>query len=174
MRLKFSYSIWLMPTGTVNEKLSPIISKLSAKYNSPKFQPHVTLIGGFTGDEQDLINKTEILSKKLKCFVVKLPNVHYLDQFFRSLFICVEKTPELMNAVKVARGVFGLPENKDYIPHLSLMYGDFTKEIKEVIIKDIGKDFSTSFRANKIHLVFNNEQDNIWAKIKELPIKINA
>lgn len=171
MRLEFSYSVWLMPTGAVNEKLSSIISNLSKKYGSPKFQPHVTLIGGFTSDEKELISKAEQLAELLNLFEVKLTSVHCLDEFFRSLFIVVEKTPELMNSMKIARGIFGLTENKDYTPHLSLIYGDFTKEIKDVIIKDIGKDFNMSFRIDKIYLVFNNEKDNIWTKIKELPIK---
>ncbi len=38
MDKEHSYSIWLMPTGRINKKLSKIILELSKKHKSPKFK----------------------------------------------------------------------------------------------------------------------------------------
>lgn len=49
-----SYSIWLMPEGDVLDKFSKLIIKISDEYNSPRYQPHITLLGdlvGFTKEE---------------------------------------------------------------------------------------------------------------------------
>lgn len=165
-----SYSVWLMPEGKINEKLSGIISSFSKKYNSPLFRPHVTLIGGGIGVKKVLQHKTEILSRRIKPFDVKLTRTHQLNEFFRSLFILAEKTPELMNAYREAINVFGLSEDPAYMPHLSLIYGDFEPEIKEDIAKEIGRNFNISFRAEKIHFVFNDERNKKWKTIASFPL----
>jgi len=166
-----SYSVWLISEGKINEKLSAIISSLSKKYNSPLFEPHVTLIGGFVGDEKELLHKTEVLSRRIKPFNVKLTRTHQLNEFFRSFFILVEKTPELMNAYREAINVFGLSEDPDYMPHVSLIYGDFEPKIKENIVKEIGRDFNISFKAEKIHFVFNDERNKKWKRIASFPLE---
>jgi 2'-5' RNA ligase len=164
-----SYSIWLMPEGAINEKLSEIILGIGQKHNSPKFSPHVTLVGGFDGEENKLILKAEKLAKLLKPFKVKLTRVTYLDEFFRSLFILVEKTPEFLESVSKAREIFDF--HKTNIPHLSLIYGNFSEETKLKIIKDIGNEFNIEFDVKYIHLVINNEKEKVWTKIKSFELK---
>lgn len=159
-----------MPTGRTKEELSKIISSLSKKYNSPMFKPHVTLTGGFTGDEKKLLKKTEELSKMLKPLTVHLGRASYLDEFFRSLFILVERTPELMDACETARMLFGISED-DFVPHMSLVYGNFSAEEKERMIKQTGREFNIKFTADKIHFVFNNEQQLKWPEIAAFPLK---
>ena len=53
-----SYSIWILPDENLYVYLSSIIRKLSFKYGGPIFHPHITVIGGFQGDQKDLIKKT--------------------------------------------------------------------------------------------------------------------
>ena len=40
-----TYSIWLMPHGKCANSVSKIINNIGKKYNTPIFEPHVTLIG---------------------------------------------------------------------------------------------------------------------------------
>lgn len=160
-----------MPAGRTKEKLSKIISSLSKKYSSPTFRPHVTLAGGIAGSEKELTRKAEKLSKTLKPFTVHLGRVRYLDEFFRSLFIAVKKTPEYMDAYEKSREVFDLPENHGYLPHMSLIYGDFSRATKEEIIKKTGRNFHESFEARRIFFVFNNEKEKKWTVIKKFSLK---
>lgn len=166
-----SYSIWLMPTGKINQRLAKIILKLSRKYKSPKFKPHVTLTGGFTGKKKDLLSKTENLSELIKPFTVNLTEASHLSEFYRSLFIHAEKTPELMRANRMARKLFGVPNGRKYMPHLSLMYGNFSMKIKEKIIKSLGKKFDINFKVKGIYLGFNNERKKQWPIIRKFALK---
>lgn len=144
-----------------------MISKLSNKYSSPKFRPHVTLAGGFGGEKKELAAKAKILSRSLKPFEARLTRVRCLDEFFRSLFVLVEKTPEIMTAHRVARNLFGMPRH-DYLPHLSLIYGKFSASQKREMMKETGKRFDASFTARKICLVLNKEQGrkSKWTAIR--------
>lgn len=175
MRPEQSYSIWLVPKGAVNNRLSKIIDELSERYNSPRFVPHVGLVGGFNGDEDVLISKTKSLSKKLHPFGVSLTDVSCRDEFFRSLFILVEKTPEFMEAYEAARDTFNcygeLYDRENYMPHLSLIYANLDKETKGDIMRKISRSFNISFEVDNISLFHSNERDKIWTKIKEFTLK---
>ena len=170
-RKPFSFSIWLVPDGHVYDRLQAIIDMLSTEYKSPPIRPHVTLAGGFTGDIEETVHKAEGLAKKLKPFDVELTSVDCRDEFFRSLYILAAKTPDLMQAHETARKQFGMPQTPDLILHMSLIYGDFSDDLKEKIISEIGKDFNLSFRASEIHLVVNNEHQLRWPEVAMFPLE---
>ena len=53
----YNYSIWILPDEDLYVYLSSIISKISLKYGGPIFHPHITVIGGFQGDQNNLTKK---------------------------------------------------------------------------------------------------------------------
>ena len=57
-----SYSIWLMPDGKDKDQLKTTIISLASDFNAPFFNPHVTLVGGFLGKENQLLKKMKIIS----------------------------------------------------------------------------------------------------------------
>lgn len=62
-----SYSIWLVPDPAEDfyKRVATEIEHWALKKNSPVFPPHVTLIGGIKGTEDDVLSKTEALAKQL-------------------------------------------------------------------------------------------------------------
>jgi len=171
MRKPYSYLIWLMPYGKVNGRLSKIINELSKKYNSPRFAPHVTLLGSFEGFENELFIKAKNLSNIIKPFEVELTKASYLNEFFRSLFILVKKDRRLVKNHESGRKLFNISENKKFMPHLSLIYGNFNVKTKKEMIKLIGKNFNLKFKAKSIYLVHKNEVDLKWTVIQKFDLK---
>ena len=78
-----SYSIWLMPEGNVKYQLKKVIYLLSTDFDGPIFTPHVTLVSSFLGSEKELLQKTEIISKKIKPFEISFGDIEYSGDFFR-------------------------------------------------------------------------------------------
>jgi 2'-5' RNA ligase len=148
------YSLWIMPSGEVYAELNNIILGLSQRYNSPLFKPHITLTGGLFGDEKDLIEKTRNLANNVKPFDVKLNTLGLkcVDEYFKSLFIKVKETNQIMDANKKAREIFNYGPNTKYMPHMSLIYGNFSNELKNEIISDVGKDLNLEFKVDEISL----------------------
>ena len=165
------YSIWLIPAGEVYQKLSEIISKLSEKYSAPNFEPHVTLIGDLLGVEEEIISKTSELANLLKPFEINLKKADYLDEYFKCLFIRAEKTKEIIEANNITRETFDQKSNPEYLPHLSLMYGNFSPEIKEKVLTNLGKQFNISFEVKSVHLFSTTGEVKDWHKIKEFLLK---
>jgi len=165
------YSIWLMPEGEIYSRLENLISKLSKKYKTPKFKPHLTLIGEIQDSKEDIMHKTSNLARAISPYDIILSGVSYLDEYFRSLFIKAKQTDELLKSNLVARSMFNRENDQKYIPHLSLMYGNLTSKTKETIIFEIGREFNFTFRVKSIHLYSTNGQVNDWFKIKEFPVR---
>jgi 2'-5' RNA ligase len=165
------FSLWLMPQGRPREGLEKLITRLSAQYTTPKFEPHVTLIGELAIPEQEAVTKTKRLAQILKPFTISLKEAACLDEYFRCVFIKADKTEELMNANLNACALFGQVEDKDYMPHLSLIYGDLTLPLKEQIIKDIGQESHMSFKVNGIALYCTSGHPKDWYRILETPLR---
>lgn len=166
MRAK-GYSIWLIPAGEVYRKLAEIISQLSKKYSTPNFEPHLTLIGDLLRSEEEIISKTLELAEQLKPFEINLKKADYFDEYFKCLFIRAERSKEVIKANNIAREAFNLKLDPEYMPHLSLMYGNLSPETKEKILADLGKEFDLSFEVKSIHLFSTAGEAKDWSKVKE-------
>lgn len=171
-RMEFSYSIWLVPEGEVYERLLGITHRLSQKHKSPQIRPHVTLVGGFTGDIEQFVHAAERLAQQIRRFPVRLTETGQMPEFFRSLFLKAEKTPELMAAYRTACKAYSLPVNPDYLPHLSMIYGDFDTAAKNEMIRSIENELALplAFEAGSLHAVINNERHRRWPEVAEFPL----
>ena len=101
--------------------------------------------------EKEAIQKTAKLASTIRPYTIELENIDYLNNYYRSLFVRVKKTPEVLDANLLSRKIFGRETDPKYMPHLSLIYGNFSEETKTAIIKKIGKQ-SGSFVVQEIQL----------------------
>lgn len=164
------HSLWLIPPRGVYTRLEKIISDLSREHQAPIFRPHVTLLASVPGSEKEVIKNAHRFSRLIKPFDVTLTSVDYSDQYFRCLFIRARKSRALMDANLRARGIFGKQSDEKYMPHLSLMYGNFQPEVKESIIEKIGRDFNITFTARCLCVDSEGEDIEGWRVIKEFKL----
>jgi 2'-5' RNA ligase len=171
MGTESEYSLWLMPTGNVYEHLASIIVRLGKQYSAPYFEPHVTLLGKLVGSENEILSETAQLATLVRPYLVLLGRVDYLDEYFRCLFIRAEETEQVMGANGRARLVFDRHQDPRYMPHLSLMYGNFAPAVKEQIIAKIGSQFDLRFQVQSIHLFSTNGEPKNWYRVKEFTLE---
>jgi len=117
------YSLWFIPSGGIYDNLANMISWLSKKYSAPCFEPHVTLLGNLTLSEESILLKmsqlVDLINTPLK---ISLTTASYSDEFFRSLFVKVEESEELMVVWQVnpeAPAVRGFRGGQIYAQRLS-------------------------------------------------------
>jgi len=152
-----------MPGGNEKDQFLKIINAISHKYGGPLFEPHVTLVSSFLGNKEDLLEKTQALSKNICSFEIIFDKISHLDEYFRSIFFEVKFTEKLMEARNLACEKITCSETK-YRPHMSLAYGNYNLPTKLKIAKNINKT-PKGFFVNKIFLTFNNEIDLHWKVI---------
>ncbi len=164
------YSIWLKPTGEARAELAAIISRLSRAYSTLLFEPHVTLIGELTGQEEELVARTRQLAGRLYPFVVQFGELGGLDEFYRCLFVRLQETAPVMKANAQARQVFHRESDDPYMPHLSLLYGNLPPAVKEEIKAQIGPIVHRSFPVDRIHLVSTYGETKDWYPLGEFAL----
>ena len=167
-RNPISYSVWLMPEGNVKDQLINVIHLLSTEFGSPNFDPHVTLVSSLLGNEKELLQKTEIISKKIKPFEIFFEGIAFLNEFFRSLFLKVNSNSKLQKARNISCYNLNWYDH-DYIPHLSLAYGDYNKKEKQKMISSI-KLLPDGFSVDHIFLAHNDEVNLKWKVIQSFPL----
>src|SRR3989344_5644563 len=132
------YSLWLMPDDSNYKLLKNIINSVSNAYNTPSFEPHMTLIGELAiSDRALVIAKTETLVTKLSALHANLKSVNQTDHFFRSLFLTAELENNLNIANTYAREIFMRQKDLQFFPHLSLAYGRLSEDVKAEISSKI-------------------------------------
>jgi 2'-5' RNA ligase len=159
-----TYSLWLEPSGEIAYKLQERIKKLSKENGTPLFSPHVTLLGGIESTETEMIPLTDTLSSYIEPFELELTKAGYLDTFYQSLFIHVKETTQLKELRRNACRLFNI-EEEEYMPHLSLLYGDLSQKQKEKILNMIGREFYIRFPVKKMVLMHTEGEPDKWRKV---------
>jgi 2'-5' RNA ligase len=159
------YSLWLMPEGPTADRLQTLITDLSAKYKTPDFPPHVTLIGALNLPEAKAITKTAQIAERIEPFEIQLDEIAHLDQYFRCVFVKAKTSEILMNANSAARDVFGQRSNEEYLPHLSLIYGALDSHIRQRIMQNIGNELKITFLVKEIHLYYTGATPKLWHRV---------
>lgn len=168
--MKKEYSIWAIPSSKAYERLSEVIYFLSKKYYAPIFEPHITIIGGLKGEKNNLINKTEELASKINPYKAELTQISFLNDYFKSLFVNVRKTQEVIRPNFKAERIFNKKSCSEYMPHLSLIYGYLPNKTKSEIINDLGKKFNIEFDVKKFSFFLTGENPHQWDKIQDFKL----
>ncbi len=165
------YSLWLMPSGELYVRLASLITNLSERHHTPNFEPHVTLLGEIVGSARDVFSKTRELSSVVRRCSIELSDVEHADTYFKCLFLRAGETDAVMRANLEARKVFDRGNDTKYMPHLSLLYGNFPPETKEQIIREIGNRIPVSFAVDSIHLFSTNGGPEEWRRMLEFSLQ---
>lgn len=148
-----TFHLWLVPTGTVNDRLACVIAELSARYQGPKFDPHLTLLGRLEGEQESLVALTKQLASALDPFEVRLQSPSYEPHYFRCLFLPVEPSPSILDVHRRAKQIFAPQSTSAFDPHVSLLYGVFPESVKQEIIKGLPPDLPGSFPVSRLQLI---------------------
>lgn len=163
------YSINILPSGEEYNRFESLILRLAEQYNTPVFAPHVTVLGQATEDEEEAIAGMKKLVANQGPFTVTLEKVDFQDHFFRALFVLAEKTEPLLSLHEKAKKIFGKAADP-YMPHLSLLYGDFSSDLKKKIISEIGPLQKSTFEVKNLHLFCTEGEADEWYEVEEFPL----
>ncbi len=150
--------MWIAPSGKVHDDLKGLILNLSRRYGTVDFEPHVTLIGGLEGNEQELAAKSEELARTAPFRVRLLPNPEHSDEYFKCVFLRCEKTPELAELNRMAVSLFGRADGPEFAPHLSLVYGRLGPTAREEIVRELAPGFAVpvEFTVSGLHFMLTD------------------
>src|SRR3989338_2213040 len=161
------YTLWVVPTPQIKSILEKIILDLSEKYQGPKFEPHMTLLGDIETSEEEILKKTKELASIVKPFTCVLGEISFSTTYFQNVFVRVKSSANLMEANLAAKQIFNVGNNL-FMPHISLLYGEHDISTREKIASKIQLPSDMSFQAEKISVVTSfSKNPRDWQHVVE-------
>ena len=164
------YSLWLMPKGKVCDRLTRTLQHLSMQHNAPEFPPHVTLLGSCVGKRGEMMRRASRLAANLRPLTIRLGKIDFRDEHFRCLFVHAGPKDPLWKAYQVACRQFGRMPEPDFMPHLSLLYGNFPQALKKEALAELGPRLATQFKVRSLHLFKTDGEVREWHEVANFPI----
>ena len=147
------YSLWLAPasSGAVFTDLILSLSRCCTPPTIP-FPPHVTLLSSSQIPRQ--LSLEEILQRiqqivthlRIDCINCRFDKLEAGQSFFQCVYIKLlkEESEGLLDLCRALSSVFGETKRdtdgrNSYFPHVSLVYGDLSMNVKHDLIKDMQK-----------------------------------
>jgi hypothetical protein len=161
-----------VPADDVRVGLAERIDGLALRLGTPRFEPHVTLLGGVLAPGEQVIEKTRTLTAELGPIRLQLTRPGGRDEFFRCLFLEVEAEPALADAHRRARELFGKSDEPPFFPHMSLVYGGLAPEAKNALLLELESDASWrgATLASELRVVLTEGSVEEWRVLETLPM----
>jgi len=163
----FGHHLWLVPEGDALHRLQGVVDRLAEVHDGPVFTPHVTLLSPLAGEEASLIETNRRLAAGLAPFDLDLTVPEAGTTFFQCIYMRVAESPSLSRNRQAAAKAFALPSD-NYMPHLSLYYGDASPDRRASILETVPADAKCSFPVESIQLIrADSERPVDWHCVDE-------
>ena len=180
-----SYSVWMKasPTSSLHRLASALIEEHAAKLQTPRFVPHVTLLGGFSADDDaSALQATQALAATLRSEhlrpVCRLKQVQQGSLFYQCVYVRMEDSDLLSRAHAHARLAFNSPApSSSFMPHLSIIYGELDTQTKAACAARVASAFAglplseADFIADELALWRTpHGETETWSEIALVPL----
>ncbi|XP_038722395.1 cyclic phosphodiesterase-like [Tripterygium wilfordii] len=128
---KHVYSVWAIPPDDVIVRLKKLMDGLRSEFGGPQFEPHITVVGAVSLTLDDAVTKFRSACNGLQGYNATVDRV-VIGIFSQCIYLLIHPTPEVVEANIHCTGYFGYNKSStNYMPHMSLLYGDLTDEEKK-------------------------------------------
>ncbi|TMW64863.1 hypothetical protein Poli38472_009030 [Pythium oligandrum] len=168
------YSLWLVPHAAAERELQGVIDELATRLETPSFLPHMTLLGGIMGlQEEEVVRKTQLVADGLETLDLQVSAVSSKELlYFQCVFALLKMTPALENAHEHAKQVYERLEEPSFMPHVSLVYGDLSTEDRRALAQEFGPRFDgTQMKMERLQLWNTTGPVKQWKLVKEIALR---
>ena len=162
------YSLWLLPSGEEERRLAKAIESLSRDPGGPRFDPHLTLLGGLDGEEEAFIDAARRLAASLRPVILHLRGIEFGDEYYRCLYIRVGESEKLTAAHREALRFFGKRKAPSFMPHVSLFYGTLKEPRRRDLCSRLNRTFDLDCPADRLRLVATGGGPPSWRGVCEI------
>lgn len=115
-------AFWLVPHRPVRVELSKVIVRLSQKFSSPIFEPHVTVYSCLRSSGQTELNILAKLAQQRAPFVCQVTDISVSDRLTQALCLHLNAPSTAYQIYESFHHQVPRPSNYVFEPHLSLVY----------------------------------------------------
>ena len=131
MDIDVGYGLWARVEPELDLRLSRVITQLSERHGGPAFPPHLTLASHFP-DAHGAHEAATAAASTLRDIRVRFASVEATSDFYRALYLRAADHAGLSACHAELARRSGAPSG-DFLPHLSLFYGDLGAERQRAV-----------------------------------------
>lgn len=164
------YHLFIEPKDALREKLQSLIDSFAEEYGSPRFAPHVTLLARIPGNsDQEVIETAKTLAAALAPVQITLGALGMEDAYYRALYIRIQEKDTVTKLYQDAAEAFSMMADDSYLPHLSLLYGNYSLERKQESAQRLPQLQGERFIAESLHVYRTEGEVGKWGEIGVIP-----
>lgn len=163
------YSLWVVPEEKLFSEFKSLISHYSEQLGTPLFHPHMTLLGEIESSEKDFVTQCKKLANFLKPFEMKLGDVEISSTYYQCVFARVRTSDKLLEAYEATCDLFGIEDERVFMPHVSIVYGDVTARERHSIAQEI-QITNKTMRFDTLQLVTAGGGPSEWKIFESLSV----
>jgi 2'-5' RNA ligase len=172
VQLVNKHSLWLVPPDPQRKKLRDLIDDFARACDALPFEPHLTLVGDINAPSDKIARCLKPIIHQTPSIDLNLGEVVNGTDFFMSLYFEVEPTTELLGLQRevVSRCFSGGAHQRDFLPHISLAYGEIPDPKRRLFVRRAQELLPISFSVSKVDIVRASACSPIetWTFVKEL------
>jgi len=166
--MALTYSLWLVPDGEVQASMARTIAELAEQHGGPIFSPHITLLGGLQGTEDEILRLASRIVEQIPPLDVEFEGLGAEDVYFRSLYLVARPTLRLVAANQIARRLSCVDPAEPFRPHLSLIYGMYRAETKRAIVQSLGGHLPSDCHIARLEVWRTDQPVERWELTRQM------
>jgi hypothetical protein len=163
-------SLWLVPEGPEAQAIAALAGELSARFGTPTFPPHVTLLGGLAADPEKAVATGGELAATLRDFSVRFEGLEHSAEYFRALVVRIAPDLLILDARRRAQMAFPSEPVGPFLPHLSLLYGSLPVETRRHLAAEVRESAPGSIVLRRLDVVATEGTPAQWQPLARFPL----
>jgi len=163
-------SLWLVPDGPEAQAIAALIGELSARFGTPSFPPHVTLLPGLSADAESVVARSRELAGSLRDLSIRFEGLEHSAEFFRALVVRIAPDLPILDARRRAQMAFPAEPAGPFMPHLSLLYGALPVETRRHLAAEARESAPEAIVLRHLEVVVTEGPPTRWRRIERLPL----
>ena len=128
----YNWSVWILPQAKDNKIFTEHIRFYSKLYATDRFLPHVTLFGRMNVNPELFYSFFNNIKSESEIDYVKTLKIKIGDPPWKRMYIQLSLHKNLIELQKKIHKKFKRYRNYEFDPHISLAYGNFTPDKKDI------------------------------------------
>ena len=167
------FSLWLVPEPSPRRRLDATIARLARRLGTPRFAPHVTLLGGLRRPLREIGAVAARLARTTAPLELRAARVGERPHFYRSVFLAFERSQALARLRARARRALG-PARRRFLAHLSLVYGDLDAPTRRRLVAELERDRRAPMRFVRLQVVRIEGEPREWRLVASFALSRRA
>lgn len=155
-------SIWLTLANEQAAYYQNIINDLAVQHNATPFEPHITLFPFVDWNAEQEARFKEYLQQNCMPFELELQELATSGTFFQCCYLKVAPNARLEKLWSDTRQLLRI-EPYDYMPHLSLLYGNYPSATIENLIETKQGKWTQSLKIRQVKVMSCSDDIAAWS-----------